>query len=57
MLHTRERLQALYAQPLPAEQMRGRKAAEFERLRRSIGVCRRRSGRETSVMTPGSTRR
>ncbi|WP_370590649.1 aminopeptidase [Pseudomonas gingeri] len=33
VLHTRERLQALYALPLPAEQMRQRKAAEFERLR------------------------
>ncbi|WP_248799719.1 aminopeptidase [Pseudomonas sp. MWU13-2105] len=33
VLHTRERLQALYAQPLPVEQMRERKAAEFERLR------------------------
>ncbi|MFZ4966951.1 aminopeptidase [Pseudomonas sp. Mn2068] len=33
VLHTRERLQALYALPLPVEQMRERKAAEFERLR------------------------
>ncbi|NWC08867.1 aminopeptidase [Pseudomonas agarici] len=33
VLHTRERLRALYALPLPAEQMRERKAAEFARLR------------------------
>ncbi|MCG6575962.1 aminopeptidase [Pseudomonas sp. AF32] len=30
---TRQRLEQLYAQPLPAEQMRQRKALEFERLR------------------------
>ncbi|VVM91122.1 hypothetical protein PS662_02836 [Pseudomonas fluorescens] len=33
VLDTRTRLERLYAQPLPAEQMRQRKAAEFERLR------------------------
>jgi predicted aminopeptidase len=33
ILDTRQRLETLYAQPLPAEQMRQRKAAEFERLR------------------------
>ncbi|MDB6146016.1 MAG: aminopeptidase [Pseudomonas sp.] len=33
VLDTRERLKTLYAQPLPAEQMRVRKAAEFERMR------------------------
>ncbi len=33
VLNTRTRLERLYAQPLPAEQMRQRKAAEFERLR------------------------
>lgn len=33
VLATRERLQALYALPLPAAEMRQRKAAEFERLR------------------------
>ncbi|MBT2337556.1 MULTISPECIES: aminopeptidase [Pseudomonas] len=33
ILDTRLRLEALYAQPLPAEQMRQRKAGEFERLR------------------------
>ncbi|VVM58643.1 hypothetical protein PS676_01152 [Pseudomonas fluorescens] len=33
VLDTRSRLERLYAQPLPAEQMRQRKAAEFERLR------------------------
>jgi len=33
VLETRKRLQALYALPLPVEQMRQRKAAEFERLR------------------------
>ncbi len=33
ILDTRQRLEALYAQPLAAEQMRQRKAAEFERLR------------------------
>ncbi|RON21982.1 aminopeptidase [Pseudomonas brassicacearum] len=33
VLDTRTRLETLYALPLPAEQMRQRKAAEFERLR------------------------
>ncbi|WP_371316697.1 aminopeptidase [Pseudomonas gingeri] len=33
VLQTRERLQQLYAQPLPVEQMRERKAQEFQRLR------------------------
>lgn len=33
ILDTRQRLETLYALPLPAEQMRQRKAAEFERLR------------------------
>ena len=33
VLDTRTRLEQLYALPLPAEQMRQRKAAEFERLR------------------------
>ncbi|EJM13883.1 putative aminopeptidase [Pseudomonas sp. GM21] len=33
VLDTRTRLEKLYAQPLPADQMRQRKAAEFERLR------------------------
>lgn len=33
VLDARSRLERLYAQPLPAEQMRARKAAEFERLR------------------------
>ena len=33
ILDTRQRLEKLYAQPLPAEGMRQRKAAEFERLR------------------------
>lgn len=33
VLDTRTRLERLYALPLPAEQMRQRKAAEFERLR------------------------
>ena len=33
ILDTRQRLETLYAQPLPAEQMRQRKAAEFEHLR------------------------
>ncbi len=33
ILDTRQRLEQLYTQPLPAEQMRQRKAAEFERLR------------------------
>ncbi|UCR81743.1 aminopeptidase [Pseudomonas chlororaphis] len=34
ILDTRQRLERLYALPLPAEQMRQRKAAEFEQLRR-----------------------
>ncbi|AXP06325.1 aminopeptidase [Pseudomonas fluorescens] len=33
ILDTRQRLEKLYTQPLPAEQMRQRKAEEFERLR------------------------
>ncbi len=33
VLDTRTRLEKLYVQPLPADQMRQRKAAEFERLR------------------------
>ncbi|MGN8278354.1 aminopeptidase [Pseudomonas sp. SMN5] len=33
VLDTRQRLEQLYAQPLPAEQMRQRKAEEFQRLR------------------------
>jgi predicted aminopeptidase len=33
VLNTRNRLEKLYTLPLPAEQMRQRKAAEFERLR------------------------
>ncbi|WLH12911.1 aminopeptidase [Pseudomonas hefeiensis] len=33
ILDTRQRLEQLYTQPLPAEQMRQRKAQEFERLR------------------------
>ncbi|AWY41950.1 aminopeptidase [Pseudomonas putida] len=33
VLDTRSRLEQLYTQPLPPEQMRQRKAAEFERLR------------------------
>ncbi|WP_457968738.1 aminopeptidase [Pseudomonas sp. R4-84] len=33
ILDTRQRLETLYAQPLPTEQMRQRKAEEFERLR------------------------
>jgi predicted aminopeptidase len=33
VLDTRERLRLLYEQPLPAEEMRARKAAQFERLR------------------------
>lgn len=34
ILDTRQRLERLYTLPLPAEQMRQRKAAEFEQLRR-----------------------
>ncbi|MFJ4089560.1 aminopeptidase [Pseudomonas psychrophila] len=33
VLNTRQRLQELYAQPLPADEMRQRKAAEFARMR------------------------
>ncbi|CAB1400082.1 PUTATIVE ZINC PROTEASE PROTEIN [Pseudomonas fluorescens] len=40
ILDTRSRLEKLYAQPLSAEQMRERKAAEFERLRREYRVMR-----------------
>jgi predicted aminopeptidase len=34
VMKTRERLQAVYRQPLTSDEMRARKAAEFERLRR-----------------------
>lgn len=40
VLETRERLKALYRQPLSAEVMRARKAAEFERLRRDYRQMR-----------------
>ncbi|MBX8473825.1 aminopeptidase [Pseudomonas cichorii] len=40
VLDTRERLKALYRQPLTAEVMRERKAAEFERLRREYRQVR-----------------
>jgi predicted aminopeptidase len=40
VLDTRTRLEHLYAQPLPAEQMRQRKAAEFERLRHDYRAMR-----------------
>ncbi|MGE7957968.1 aminopeptidase [Pseudomonas sp. NPDC089530] len=40
ILDTRQRLEGLYALPLPAEQMRQRKAAEFERLRRDYRQLR-----------------
>ncbi|MEN5245190.1 aminopeptidase [Pseudomonas atacamensis] len=40
VLDTRSRLETLYAQPLSVEQMRERKAAEFERLRREYRVMR-----------------
>ena len=40
VLDTRKRLQQLYAQPLPAAEMRQRKAAEFERLRREYRQLR-----------------
>ncbi|MDB5982721.1 MAG: aminopeptidase [Pseudomonas sp.] len=40
VLDVRERLKTLYAQPLPAEEMRARKAAEFERLRRDYRQMR-----------------
>ncbi|RBB98596.1 aminopeptidase [Pseudomonas sp. MWU12-2115] len=40
VLETRSRLEKLYTQPLPAEQMRARKAAEFERFRQNYRVMR-----------------
>ncbi|KIK82871.1 aminopeptidase [Pseudomonas koreensis] len=40
VLETRSRLEKLYAQPLPAEQMRERKAAAFEQFRRDYRVMR-----------------
>ncbi|MBX8560497.1 aminopeptidase [Pseudomonas cichorii] len=40
VLDTRERLKALYRQPLTTEVMRARKAAEFERLRREYRQVR-----------------
>ncbi len=40
VLQTRSRLEKLYAQPLPIEQMRERKAAEFEQFRRDYRVMR-----------------
>ncbi|MBV4486213.1 aminopeptidase [Pseudomonas sp. SWRI153] len=40
VLETRSRLETLYAQPLSAEQMRARKTAEFERLRREYRIMR-----------------
>ncbi|MGC5701618.1 aminopeptidase [Pseudomonas sp. NFXW11] len=40
LLDTRKRLAQLYALPLPAEQMRQRKAAQFERLRRDYRQLR-----------------
>lgn len=40
ILQTRQRLRELYAQPLPAPEMRQRKAAEFERLRRDYRTLR-----------------
>lgn len=40
VLHTRERLRELYALALPEEQMRQRKQAEFDRLRREYHVLR-----------------
>ncbi|RMN40646.1 putative aminopeptidase [Pseudomonas syringae pv. apii] len=40
VLETRERLKTLYRQPLSAEVMRARKAAEFERLRRNYRQMR-----------------
>lgn len=40
VLDTRSRLEKLYAQPLPFEQMRERKAAEFERFRRDYRLMR-----------------
>ncbi|WP_445180273.1 aminopeptidase [Pseudomonas sp. McL0111] len=40
VLDTRSRLEKLYAQPLPAPQMRERKAAEFERFRQDYRAMR-----------------
>ncbi|WP_033036633.1 aminopeptidase [Pseudomonas sp. GM102] len=40
VLDARKRLEQLYALPLPAEQMRERKAAEFEQLRRDYRTLR-----------------
>ena len=40
VLDTRSRLEKLYAQSLPAEQMRERKAAQFEQFRRDYRVMR-----------------
>ncbi|WP_429431121.1 aminopeptidase [Pseudomonas frederiksbergensis] len=40
VLDARKRLEQLYALPLPAEQMRERKAAEFEQLRREYRTLR-----------------
>ncbi len=40
VLDTRERLKALYRQPLSAEVMRARKAEEFERMRRDYRALR-----------------
>ena len=40
VLDTRKRLEKLYALPLPADQMRQRKAAEFERLRQEYRQLR-----------------
>ncbi len=40
ILDTRERLERLYASPLSIEQMRQRKAAEFEQLRRDYRQLR-----------------
>ncbi|WPN58154.1 aminopeptidase [Pseudomonas sp. P9_31] len=40
ILDTRTRLERLYALPLPADQMRERKAAEFEQLRREYWTLR-----------------
>ena len=40
VLNTRQRLQNLYAQPVPDAEMRQRKAAEFERMRREYRQLR-----------------
>ncbi|MFW9082091.1 aminopeptidase [Pseudomonas sp. P2757] len=40
ILDTRSRLEKLYTQPLPAEQMRERKAQQFEQFRRDYRVMR-----------------